>query len=86
MVVGVSRFDRRMKPRILASFSLKAMPNVFDLLNCVYKKRWLRTKARPGVELDDFANPKRRRFFDCVLAIEKWLFGAKLWSCSRMRV
>ncbi|KIK12219.1 hypothetical protein PISMIDRAFT_689661 [Pisolithus microcarpus 441] len=76
MVVGVSRFDRRKKPRILASFSLKAMPN----------KRWLRTKARPGVELDDFANPKRRRFFGCVLAIEKWLFGAKLWSCSRLRV
>ncbi|KIK15142.1 hypothetical protein PISMIDRAFT_687468 [Pisolithus microcarpus 441] len=31
-------------------------------------------EARPDVELDVFANPKRRRFFDCVLAIEKWMF------------
>lgn len=28
-------------------------------------------EAGPDVELDVFTNPKRRRLFDCVLAIEK---------------
>lgn len=30
-------------------------------------------EARPAAELDFFANPKRRLFLGCVLAIEKWV-------------
>ncbi|KIK24690.1 hypothetical protein PISMIDRAFT_678061 [Pisolithus microcarpus 441] len=36
-------------------------------------------EARPDVELDVFTNPKSRPFFDCVLAIEQWIFHAMSW-------
>lgn len=76
IVVEGPWFDPWKKRLILASKLGEAMPNGSDKVekSPARASDRLGTEVKPAVELDALTNPKPRRFLDCVLAIEKWIF------------